>query len=113
MEPEPSSTNSDERILALLVHLLGIFTGFIGPLIVWMIKREERGFVEDQAREALNFQVTLLIGAGICMVLMFVVIGIFLIPLLGLCALVFPIIAAVKAHDGQRYRYPVTLRLIS
>ena len=91
---------------------------FIGPLIIWLVKKETMPFVEDQAKEALNFNITL---AGIMLILFLfglLTLGIgFLIALplmfiIGIAALVFIIIAAIKANDGVRYRYPVALRLI-
>lgn len=105
---------ADQRTMALVAHLLGIFTWFIGPLIIWMINKDDssKGFVIDQAKEALNFQITITIAMLICIVLMIVIIGGLLAPLVGLLNLVFCIIAAVKANNGEYYRYPFTLRLI-
>ncbi len=108
-----ADTTSDERTLAMLAHVLGIFSGFIGPLILWLIKREEGGFVEQQAKEALNFQITVLLAWLVAFALVFVLIGIFLLPLIGLGSLILCILAAIKAYAGERYRYPLTLRLLS
>ncbi|MET0888531.1 DUF4870 domain-containing protein [Stenotrophomonas sp. SAM-B] len=114
--PPPASAPApaDQRTMALVAHLLGIFTWFIGPLIIWMINKDDssKGFVIDQAKEALNFQITITIAMLICIVLMIVIIGGLLAPLVGLLNLVFCIIAAVKANNGEYYRYPFTLRLI-
>jgi hypothetical protein len=107
-----SDTTSDERTLAMLAHLLGIFSGFIGPLILWLVKREQGGFVEQHAKEALNFQITVLLASLVAFLLMFVLIGIFLLPLIALGSLILCILAAVKAYGGERYRYPLTLRLL-
>ncbi|MEM7305868.1 MAG: DUF4870 domain-containing protein [Planctomycetota bacterium] len=104
---------SEDRTLAMIAHLLGIFTGFIGPLVVWIVKRDEGGFVEDQAREALNFQITVLIAGVICGLLVLAFIGILLIPILAIGAIILPIVGCVKSYDGQVYRYPLTLRLLS
>ncbi|WP_209021563.1 DUF4870 domain-containing protein, partial [Proteus mirabilis] len=105
---------ADQRTMALAAHLLGIFTGFIGALIIWLINKDDVGkaFVTDQAKEALNFQITVAIAMVICMILTIVVIGAILMPIVGLVSLVFCIIAAVKANNGEAYRYPFALRLI-
>ena len=114
--PPPATTEApaDQRTMALAAHLLGIFTGFIGALIIWLINKDDAGkaFVTDQAKEALNFQSTVAIARVICMILTIVVIGAILMPIVGLVSLVFCIIAAVKANNGEAYRYPFALRLI-
>ncbi|WP_200948992.1 DUF4870 domain-containing protein [Frateuria sp. Soil773] len=113
----------EERQWALFAHLAallgGLVTGsflglgcFLGPLIIWLVKKDTMPFVNDQAKEALNFNITVAIGALVCGVLMFVLIGFVLLPLLGIYWLVFIIIASIKANEGERYRYPFTLRLI-
>ncbi|KAG0919172.1 hypothetical protein G6F32_016302 [Rhizopus arrhizus] len=100
--------------MALAAHLLGIFAWFIGPLIIWLISKDDAGkaFVTDQAKEALNFQITITIAMLICIVLTIVIIGGILAPIVGILTLVFCIIAAVKANNGEAYRYPFALRLI-
>lgn len=113
--PAPTGTApADQRTMALVAHILGIFTWFIGPLIIWMINKDDssKSFVTDQAKEALNFQITITIAMLISFVLMVVIIGGLLAPLVGILNLVFCIIAAVKANNGEAYRYPFTLRLI-
>ncbi|MCF7750965.1 DUF4870 domain-containing protein [Bacillus subtilis subsp. subtilis] len=113
--PAPTGTApADQRTMALVAHILGIFTWFIGPLIIWMINKDDssKSFVTDQAKEALNFQITITIAMLICFVLMIVIIGGLLAPLVGIVNIVFCIIAAVKANNGEAYRYPFTLRLI-
>ncbi|MDV3437155.1 DUF4870 domain-containing protein [Stenotrophomonas sp. C2852] len=114
--PPPATTDApaDQRTMALAAHLLGIFTGFIGALIIWLINKDDAGkaFVTDQAKEALNFQITVTIAMVISIILMIVIIGGILAPIVGVINLVFCIIAAVKANNGEAYRYPFTLRLI-
>lgn len=112
--PPAGAAPADQRTMALVAHLLGIFTWFIGPLVIWMINKDDasKSFVTDQAKEALNFQITITIAMLICFVLMIVIIGGLLAPLVALLNLVFCIIAAVKANNGEAYRYPFTLRLI-
>ena len=114
--PPPATTDApaDQRTMALAAHLLGIFTGFIGALIIWLINKDDasKAFVTDQAKEALNFQITVAIAMVISIILMIVIIGGILAPIVGVINLVFCIIAAVKANNGEAYRYPFTLRLI-
>ncbi len=111
--------SEEDKSLAMLCHLLGIFTGFIGPLILWLVKKDSSAFVGHHGREALNFQITLMLvmlGLGsVTVVLMFVVVGILLVPVLfivPILALVAEIIAAVAAQKGEWHRYPCCIRLI-
>jgi uncharacterized Tic20 family protein len=117
--PAPTGTPSaEEKQWAMFAHLSALigyiipFGSIIGPLIIWQIKKNEMPFVDDQGKEALNFQITVAIAAVICFCLIFVLIGILLLPILAISALVFIIIAAIAANNGQAYRYPVCLRLI-
>ena len=111
--------SEEDKSRAMLCHLLGIFTGFIGPLILWLVKKDSSAFVGHHGREALNFQITLMLvmlGLGsVTVVLMFVVVGILLVPVLfivPILALVAEIIAAVAAQKGEWHRYPCCIRLI-
>jgi hypothetical protein len=88
------------------------FGNILGPLIVWLVKRDEMAFVEDQGKEALNFNISITIYGIISALLIFVLIGFALLLILGVVWLVFVILAAVKANEGTAYRYPLTLRLI-
>lgn len=113
-----SGYSAEERQWAMAAHLsalLGLvipFANIVAPLVIWMIKKDTMSFVDDQGRESLNFQITVMIAAIVCGILVFVFIGLLLLPILGLVALVFTIIAAIKANEGVAYRYPFTLRLI-
>ncbi|MBX3742399.1 MAG: DUF4870 domain-containing protein [Akkermansiaceae bacterium] len=111
-------TTVDERNMAMLCHLLSILTGFIGPLILWLVKKDESPFINHHGREALNFQITVflayLVLFGLTLVLMFVFIGVFLVPFLfalPLLALVAEIMACMAANRGEWHRYPCCLRL--
>ena len=123
LPPPVDGPSREERQWALFAHLsallAGLLTGhwlgvgcFIGPLIIWLAKRDGMPFVDDQAREALNFNITVAIAALVCGLLMFVLIGFVLLPILGVLWLVCLVIAAVKANEGERYRYPFALRFI-
>lgn len=114
--PAPAAgSNSDDRNIALITHLSGIIFGFIVPLVVWLIHKDrgDKAYLVEQAKEALNFQITILIGYVICWVLAFILIGALLLPLLWIVNLVFCILAAMAVSKGGSYRYPFALRLIS
>ncbi len=128
----PSSTGpgAEERQWAMFAHLSALVGGiltsgwagsigcFIGPLIIWLVKKDTMPFVDDQAKEALNFNITVGIAFFALFLLALLTFGIGLvisIPLwiiIGIAWLVFTIIAAIKANEGVAYRYPFTLRLV-
>ena len=112
MGEEGTTVGKDARMWGMLCHLTALFAGFVGPLIVWLIKKDEIPFVDDQGKEALNFQITVAIAVFVSFLLCFVVIGFLLLPVVGIGALVLTIIAAVKANGGEAYRYPITIRFI-
>ena len=106
------SLTPDERTWGLVAHVSGLI-GFLGPLIVWLIKKDESAFVEGEARESLNFQITVTLAAIPCAILILLCIGVFLLMALWVASVVFIIMGAIKANEGIPYRYPVSLRLIS
>jgi uncharacterized Tic20 family protein len=105
--------NANERNIAVLTHIGGIFFGLIPALIVWLLKKDDSVYIGEQAREALNFQITVLIGYVIAWALTFVLVGLLLLPVVWIANIVLSIIAAVKTSQGEEYRYPLALRLIS
>lgn len=113
--PPPSVTgNADDRNLAMLTHLSGILFGFLVPLIVWLVNKDNSGkaYLTDESKEALNFQLTILIGYVICWILSFVFIGLILLPLLWIVNIIFCVLAAIAVSSRGSYRYPFALRLI-
>lgn len=112
-------SNPESRMWAMLAHLSALsgfvipFGNIIGPLVIWLVKRDEMSFVNDQAKEALNFNISMTIYMVVAGVLVFVLIGIPLLIVLGIAWLVLAILAAVKANEGTAYRYPLTLRLVN
>jgi uncharacterized Tic20 family protein len=115
---EPDRAGAEERNWAMLCHLstyagfLVPFANILAPLVVWAIKREDNPLVDDQGKEAMNFQISITLYVLIALLFSLILIGIpFLLGLL-LADLVLTLIAAVKAADGEAYRYPITLRLI-
>ncbi len=106
-------TDRNDKLWAVLCHLssfLGV--GFLLPLIVYLVMRDESPYVREHAREALNFHISLFLYALLCVPLVFVVVGIFLLIGIGIASFILAILAAVKASDGGIYRYPLTLRLV-
>ncbi len=102
----------DQKTLSILAHILGIFTGFIGPLIIFLVTREDQAVAKANAREALNFQITLALAAIVSSLLIIIVIGIVGLVAVGIGNVVFSILAAMAASRDQEYRYPVSLRLL-
>jgi len=116
--PAAASSDKEQRMWAMIAHLSAIPSFFsiighlIGPLIVWLAKRDGNPFVDDQAKEALNFQISVTIYAIIPAILMLVIIGFPLLFALSVFQIVCVIIAGIKASDGVAFRYPLNLRLI-
>ena len=108
----PAVPSKDDCNLGMLAHLLGIFTGFIGALILWIIKKDQSAFVGENAKEALNFQITLAIGWIIAMMLTVILIGALLFPVLIVVNLIFCIMGAIAASKGELYKYPFAIRLV-
>lgn len=106
-------TNADDKNIVVLTHLGGTLFSIFPSLIVWLLKRDNNAYIAEQAREALNFQITLLIAYAISGVLMILLIGFVLGWLVWLGNIILSVIAAVKASKGEPYRYPMTLRLIN
>lgn len=102
----------------MICHLSGLigyvipFGNILGPLIVWQLKKNEIPSVDQHGKDALNFQITVTIAILICLPLIFLVIGVVLMPLIGLAALVLMIIAGIKANNGEAYSYPFSLKLV-
>jgi uncharacterized Tic20 family protein len=108
----------DVRKWGMLSHLSalsGMITGvgfLIGPLLVWLLKREDHPFIDEQGKEAVNFQITMHIAMFIGGVLAVLLVGIPILFIVGLVMVVLPIVAAIKADAGESYRYPFTWRVI-
>ena len=110
----PATHQGNDKIWSMLSHLSALLgVGFVLPLVVYLAMRKESEYVATNAREALNFHISVLIYAVCCIPLVFILVGVPLLLVLGLGSLVLAIIATIKASDGQCYRYPLTLRLVS
>ena len=109
----PLAPKGSDKIWSMLSHLSALLgVGFVLPLVVYLAMRQESEYVAANAREALNFHISVLIYTLCCVPLVFIVVGIPLLIVLGLGSLVLAIIATIKASDGGCYRYPLTLRLV-
>lgn len=108
----------DEKNWGMYCHLAGFagllipFGNVLGPLLIWIIKKEEYPFVEVEGKEALNFQITVSIAAIIAGLLSVVLIGIPLLIAIGILAIIFMIKAIMETNEGRPYRYPFNLRLV-
>jgi uncharacterized Tic20 family protein len=100
---------SDEKTMAILAHVLTLAVGFIAPLVIYLLKKDESTYVTAHAKESLNFQITLFI---VVIILVVTVIGVLLLWVVGIFALVLVIVATIKANDGKLYKYPLNIRLI-
>ncbi|NQU85252.1 MAG: DUF4870 domain-containing protein [Mariniphaga sp.] len=112
-------TNPDEKQWGMFTHLAALATfviplgNIVGPLIIYMIKKDEYEFVADQGKEVLNFQITWTIIFFISAILILAVIGIFMLIGFGIAWLILVIIGVSKANQGEYYRYPLTIRFIN
>lgn len=104
---------SNDKNIAVLTHIGGIFFSFVPALIVWLLKKDDSAYLGAQAREALNFQITMIIAYMAAGVLAWVLIGFLLYPILWLVNLVLCIMAAINVSKGEDYQYPFALRLIN
>lgn len=124
--PQVRDADSNARQWAMFAHLSAILASvvgglsFLGPMLIYLIKKDEHPFIADQAREALNFNLSFLIYAlalGIVSLLLLIfIIGFFLFFLffpMAIAGLVLSIVGAVKANNGEAYRYPLTIRMIN
>jgi uncharacterized Tic20 family protein len=113
MSTEIIVPNSNDKNIVTITHLGGILFSFIPSLVVWLLKKDDSEYIAAQAKEALNFQITLLLAQFVAYVLIFILVGFLLLGLIWIFNIVFCIIAAISSSKGEYYRYPLTLRLIN
>ncbi len=113
------AVSREDRTWAMVAHLIALsgysvvpFGNILGPLVIWLIKKDQSWFIDDQAKESLNFQISMTIYALISGILVLVLVGIVLLIILYVIGIILIIVAAIKANDGVQYRYPMTIRLI-
>ena len=118
-EKPPYVPTEDERMWGLIAHLSGLLASllgglsFLGPLIVWLVKKDQSPFVADQAKEALNFQIAVFIALLISGIATLACVGFILLPVVIIGSIVYAVIGAMEANKGVYYRYPYTFRLIN
>ena len=114
-----SNPDSGERNWAVLCHLSSLLAmitlgaGIIAPTVLWLIKKDESEFINEQGKEALNFSITVLLAWIACIPLTFIIVGFAMMGIVLVTWFIFAIIAALAASRGENYRYPFSLRLIS
>jgi len=113
MSTEITVPSNDDKNIVTITHLGGILFSFIPSLVVWLLKKDDSEYIAAQAKEALNFQITLLLAQFIAYILVFILVGFLLLGLIWIFNIVFCIIAAISSSKGEYYRYPFTLRLIN
>ncbi|MEZ5385652.1 MAG: DUF4870 domain-containing protein [Prosthecobacter sp.] len=111
--PPPPTASQDDKTLGIVMHILCLI-GFpiLGPLIIWLIKKNESAYLDAQGRELLNFQITYLIYALVSFLLIIFLISIPLLFVVGIAMLVLTIIGIVRAAEGRVYRFPLTIRML-
>lgn len=113
-----SAREKDERLWAVIAHISG-FSGFlvpfaniVAPLIIWSVKKHDSAFVDDHAKEALNFQISITIYTIASIILMLLLIGFLLIVALLILEIIVIIMAVVSTNNGEKFRYPLTIRFV-
>ena len=113
------SEDKDARLWGMLCHLtalsllLGVpFGNLLGPLLIWLLKRNDYAFVEEQGKASLNFELSITIYYIVSGFLIFVLVGLALLPILFILHITLVVIAAIKASNGESYTYPLTIKFI-
>ena len=116
----PTMSPAEERNWAVATHLasfsgyLGIpFGHILGPLVIWLMKKDSSRFLDEAGKETVNYNISIIIWALLCIPLCFVLIGFFLLGALALFDIIITIVAAIAASNGQQFRYPLTIRFLS
>jgi uncharacterized Tic20 family protein len=109
----PPTVSQDEKTLGIVMHVLCLI-GFpiIGPLVIWLMKKDQSPYLDAQGRELLNFQISYLLYGFAAFLLCFVFIGLLLLPVIVVATIILTIIGIVRAAEGQVYRFPLTIRLL-
>ena len=104
--------SNDDRLFAALIYVISFFTAFIGPIIIWLLKKDSSEFVDYHGRQYLNFLISYTIYGIIAGIAVVIFIGFVLLPIVGIAAFVFTIIGAVKAYESEYYRMPFIFRIL-
>jgi hypothetical protein len=115
---QPQGVQQEEKTFGMLTHLLSLagmmvpLGNIIGPLIIWLVKKDASKFVDEHGRESVNFQITMTIALFVSLILCFILIGFLLLPAVVIYWIILVIQASLKANEGQPFRYPLTWRVI-
>ena len=104
--------SQDERLLAAAIYVTSFFTTIVGPLIIWLLKKNDSPFIDQHGKEYFNFVISYGVYALISGILMIVLIGFVTIWIVGALGFIFTIVAAVKAYEGKGYHIPLVFRII-
>ncbi|MDN4482379.1 DUF4870 domain-containing protein [Demequina lignilytica] len=114
--PQPPAaqplSESDEKLWSVIAHAGVILFGIIPPLVVWLVFRDRSAFVNEEAKEALNWSILATIGYVVGLITTFLLIGFLILAVVGIAVLVLGIMAAVKVSSGEHYRYPLNWRIV-
>jgi uncharacterized Tic20 family protein len=110
--PPPPMTPENQRLWATLIHVGGIFFGILPSLIGYLVTKDRGAFIKEHTRVALNFHITVLIAAFVCGILSIILIGIFLLFALEILVVIFSILAAITASEGNYYRFPISIEFV-
>ncbi|MHC4984521.1 MAG: DUF4870 domain-containing protein [Planctomycetota bacterium] len=110
--PVAKDPQQEAQQWALFCHLGAFVGGLILPLVLWLVKKDDHPFIDEQGKEAVNFQLTVLIGILISVPLCLVIVGFFFLIIITILNMVFSVLAAIAASKGEHYRYPVCIRFI-
>ncbi|MEO2268936.1 DUF4870 domain-containing protein [Pseudoalteromonas pernae] len=117
-ENKNNTKGSDENTMAMLCHLSALagfilpFGSILGPLVVWLVKKDEMSIVDRHGRDSINFQLTMLIAYIVSFILIFAVIGIILLPVVALFSFIMVIVASIKAYEGKEFTYPLSFKFL-
>ncbi|WP_462156921.1 DUF4870 domain-containing protein [Pseudoalteromonas sp. GB56] len=117
-ENKNNTKGGDENTMAMLCHLAALagfivpFGSILGPLVVWLVKKDEMPIVDRHGRDSLNFQLTMLIAYIVSFILIFAVIGVILLPIVALFSFIMVIVASIKAYEGKEFKYPLSFKFL-
>jgi uncharacterized Tic20 family protein len=103
---------NEERILAAAIYVISFFAPILGPLVIWLVKREESSFIDYHGKEYFNFMISYFVYTVISGILTLILIGFIGLWLIGILVVVFTIVAAIKSYEGTEYRIPWIFRVI-
>ncbi len=103
-------SDSNERLLACLIYVTSFFTTIIGPLLIWLIKKDDSPFIDFHGKQYLNFLISYSIYGIVSAILMLILIGFLLAAIVGILFFIFTIVGAIRAYEGAYYRIPLTIQ---